>query len=535
MEAKLLPDFSVQGTYGERRRKDVSFLNTVALKLKTSTIHLGQGGRVTEGDTVLTLTEEKKVVGKVALVRTAAGVTATYSDQSFEVVVFFNGYTAQIDITGPPSTDLGLKHLCATAASPEADVRATTGSCEKKHQDDPPISCDKSKSSCGILKDAPFTSCHSHVKPDAFVTACSNMMCRYPAVDELTCNFLEAYTRACSLYSTTAVTGWRSKASCPESPKALCQDMPCGSQEFCGQLEGGSWSCLCRPIFTQQYRDSGSLGDATTCGAGSASASLINCLLEEKGIDYTTLQLKDNTCKGELIDGMAVFKFDNSKPCGAEVTDNNGAVNYKNHIQSKEMPADGIIHHSPVDIPFACDFAEPKLQLMSFKVSSSSSVVNKPVESGSYEYGITMKAFSNEARTEDLKSVGLNQRIWIELKATGVDSKMVSVLFDSCWATKKADPESDPKYYLVSKGCRNPEDPSVLLDGNGAGTLSVFSFETFQFTDSKSEVFLHCKVKMCSKKKDKTCVPDCKSRKRRSLDAAADSSLLTMSWAGSSD
>lgn len=46
------------------------------------------------------------------------------------------------------------------------------------------------------------------------------------------------------------------------------------------------------------------------------------CLLEGSNIDHTKLQLNDNQCKGQL-DGqrhMVTFTFNNSQPCGAEVT-----------------------------------------------------------------------------------------------------------------------------------------------------------------------------------------------------------------------
>ena len=68
--------------------------------------------------------------------------------------------------------------------------------------------------SCNLLKEAPFTACHSHADPQPYITACSSTLCKYPAVDGLDCQFLEAYVRGCSLYTSNTPKGWRTKAKC---------------------------------------------------------------------------------------------------------------------------------------------------------------------------------------------------------------------------------------------------------------------------------------------------------------------------------
>lgn len=46
----LLPDFLVLGNFRDRRRKDVSFLDSVTLRLDGHDIHLEQGGIVQVSD-----------------------------------------------------------------------------------------------------------------------------------------------------------------------------------------------------------------------------------------------------------------------------------------------------------------------------------------------------------------------------------------------------------------------------------------------------------------------------------------------------
>ena len=70
---------------------------------------------------------------------------------------------------------------------------------------------------CNLLKQAPFTACNKHVDPEPFITACTRTLCKYPAVDGLKCQSLEAYARACSHQSNVTVKNWRKKTKCRKS------------------------------------------------------------------------------------------------------------------------------------------------------------------------------------------------------------------------------------------------------------------------------------------------------------------------------
>ncbi|XP_013763271.1 uncharacterized protein LOC102210623 [Pundamilia nyererei] len=140
---------------------------------------------------------------------------------------------------------------------------------------------------CDLLKEAPFSSCNSDIDPEPYITACTDTLCKYPAVDGLNCQFLKAYARACSLHN-HALDGWTSKTSC--SSEAFCQDRTCSDHEFCGEKTvGGDTRCFCRAIFASKYQENNSLGDPTVCMQDSASLTLVGCLLEDKGIDYSSM------------------------------------------------------------------------------------------------------------------------------------------------------------------------------------------------------------------------------------------------------
>ena len=54
--------------------------------------------------------------------------------------------------------------------------------------------------------------------------------------------------------------------------------------------------------------------------------------------------------------------------------------------------------------------------------------------------------------------------------------------------------------------CANADDPTVQVERNGEGTSSYFSFNTFEFTGSSGDVYLHCQLHLCVKE-DGNCVP----------------------------
>lgn len=148
-----------------------------------------------------------------------------------------------------------------------------------------------------------------------------------------------------------------------------------------------------------------------------------------------------------------------------------------------------------------------------------------------------MKAYTDANRTQAVASnteVRLNQKIWVELDADGLDESLVALVMDSCWATPLKSANASRKHYLIENGwdrcpysasvtfltslirpptfdltlvssCPNPEDQTVSVEANGKGTSNSFSFNMFQFTGSSAQVYLHCKLHLCNKQEN-TCV-----------------------------
>uniref|UniRef100_A0A8C4DQS5 Alpha-tectorin n=1 Tax=Dicentrarchus labrax TaxID=13489 RepID=A0A8C4DQS5_DICLA len=515
MSTPSVPDLQVLANFQERRRKDVSFVDSVTLRLNTTgvRIDLKQDGRVQVDNTTLTLNSSVQLIHGVELSKDQTGVIAKVSLSNYTTSVFFDGKTAQIRLKGPAGKVPSLQGLCGNSSSSLSELRLSA----------------YSAGGCNLLKAAPFTACHSDIDPEPYITACNNTLCKYPVVDGLNCQFLEAYARACSLHNIT-LEGWRSNVSC-SPPQAFCQGKICSAHEFCAEKTG----CLCRAIFASPYRSTDTLGDPTVCSQNSASITLVGCLLMEKGIDYSALHLKDQNCTGQMdeLTNMVTFSFNSSRTCGMEVSTNNSQLIYKNAIMTQN--SSGIItRNSQFYIDFSCFYTQPGIKTMGFRIRQIS--VIKQIVSGTWNYTLTMKAYTDAGRTKAVESntkIQLNQKIWVGLETDGLDGNSVAVVTDSCWATNQALSNGSLRYDLIKKGCANSADQTVKVERNGQGTSSYFSFNMFQFSGNSTDLYLHCKLDLCVTQNN-TCNPVCSggSRRRRSarLTYVNAPTLITMAW-----
>ncbi|XP_047241748.1 alpha-tectorin-like [Girardinichthys multiradiatus] len=530
-----VPGLQVLANFQERRRKDVSFLDSVTLWLDRLGvhIHLKQGGRVLVDNSTLTLSSSAQMVHGVELSQDLTGVTAKLSLSNFTVSVFFDGYTVQIHLQGPIGS--ALHGLCENSSRSLTELKlseSSSTSCEMQYTDinDSVINCTRMTEYCNFLKEAPFSSCD--IDPEPYITACTDTLCKYPDLDGLKCQFLEAYAKTCRLKHNATLDGWRSKSECL-NPEAFCKDRTCSDHEFCGEkTAGGDTRCFCRAIYASKYKDRNTLGDPTVCNQNSASLTLVNCLLVDAGVDYTVLHLKDLTCRGHMDKErhMVTFSFNSTNQCGSEVTSNNNQIIYQNTISNDDGFSNVITRRDQVFIDFSCIYLQEATK--AFKIRSSS--VIKVITSAVWNDTLTMKAYTDAARTQPVESnteVWLDQKIWVELKIDGLDGDLISMVTKSCWATNQESDNGSLRYELIKNGCANPADPTVMVEGNGEGTSNYFSFNMFQFSGRSGNIFLHCKLQLCVKEGN-SCIPKCNgARRRRSLRPRNEApALISMVW-----
>uniref|UniRef100_A0AAV2JZY0 ZP domain-containing protein n=1 Tax=Knipowitschia caucasica TaxID=637954 RepID=A0AAV2JZY0_KNICA len=347
-------------------------------------------------------------------------------------------------------------------------------SCETTYTEDTDasINCNETAKWCEVLKQQPFSACHLVVDPEPYISACSSSLCRYPSVDGFNCDLLEAYSRACSMHR-VQVEDWRTQTKCAET-HATCQEMYCSEHEFCGEKHNGWESgCLCRAIFASKYRATNTFGGPTRCRGLGATLTMATCLLEERGVDYNTLHMNDQSCVGRVdnVTHMVTFSFDEINTCGSVVKSNGSNIIYENSIKTQNSSNFGIItRHEDAQVQLSCHIEQPDTQ---------------SVGSGS--------------KTD--MEIEVDQRLYLELAADGLDEKLLSLVLDSCWATPEPSPKSSLKYGIVEEG------------------LSVdLSFSMFQFTSRSGNVYLHCQATLCVNEEG-PCAPKCDNvfRRRRSV------------------
>ncbi|XP_041841987.1 alpha-tectorin-like [Melanotaenia boesemani] len=212
----LLSDSWVSGvqilaSFRERRRTDVSFVDSVTLRLEDPGVDvlLKQDDRVLVDNVALVLNSSVQEVHGVQLSKDQTGVTAKVTLSGRSAAVFFDGDTAQIHMEGPAGSS--LVGLCGNSSSFSSAKLSeeSSSSCESVYTEpaDGTIDCPLMTKRCNLLKEAPFSSCNTTVDPAPYITACNATLCKYPAVDGLGCQFLWAYARACSL-SNVALESW---------------------------------------------------------------------------------------------------------------------------------------------------------------------------------------------------------------------------------------------------------------------------------------------------------------------------------------
>ncbi|KAK1899275.1 Kielin/chordin-like protein [Dissostichus eleginoides] len=213
----------VMAIFKERRREDVSFLDQVILRYNGVDFNLGQGGIVQQDGTTLTLSSTQKTVQGVKLSKDVDGVTAKVPIGNNVTTIVFDGTTAQILLTGAEkSVSEFSPSSCETLVSEPADSH---------------INCTIMTDRCNLLKKAPFTSCHSLIDPAPYITACIDMLCKYPALDGLNCQFLQAYAEACSVQNDHTATDQKITY---KNVIKIDDNVP--STQRCSKIQSGSWN-----------------------------------------------------------------------------------------------------------------------------------------------------------------------------------------------------------------------------------------------------------------------------------------------------
>ncbi|KAI4798119.1 hypothetical protein KUCAC02_022284 [Chaenocephalus aceratus] len=378
MQPEGSTSFNLIAAFRERRRTDVPLLDHLILSLPGVIMYLEQGGGVRVDGEALVLNSTAQLMHGVELSKDQTGVTAKLPSSS--MTLFFDGNSAHV--AGPPEAVEGLcgnpsNSSWTTTLTAEKSSFSLPG-CEIQSQDsvDSTINCTRSTDHCNLMRQPPFSACHEHTDPEPYISALHTHSVQLPV----------------SGWGRLPLFGGLRQGLQPGSqrdPGGL--EQPCSDHEFCGE-ELGSTRCFCRALFASKYNATKSLGDPTVCRQDSASVVLAGCLLDDKGIDFSTLHLKDPSCKGHMDPQSHLT--------------NNSQIFYENSILSSNGSSGGVITRSDqFQIDFSCKYTQPEVGSESFRIKDGSVV--QQLVSGEWNYTLTMSSFIDAGL---LQPVGPNKR-----------------------------------------------------------------------------------------------------------------------------
>uniref|UniRef100_A0AAV2KLF4 ZP domain-containing protein n=1 Tax=Knipowitschia caucasica TaxID=637954 RepID=A0AAV2KLF4_KNICA len=430
----------------ERRYKDTPFVDSVKISTTsggTDIVTLLQGGKAelkeSTGTTDLTLSSTVKTQIGLSLYDHGNGPLASFTDSDGIITeIFFEGTLLHVKHTVPSGKTAYTDGVCF-------DATDITG--EKVNT--------YSSSSCGsIVSDSrgDGITCSNKQNPP-YVKACAdNLLCGYHDGDDLYCRFKQAYARTADLDS----------YDCSAS---VCLFHECASHEFCAVALSGDAACFCRSLneILNGFRDDGTYGPDATCDDGTASVSLIGCLLVEEDVNLDDLHLKDDTCTGQSNGNILLFTFDTQNPCGATSTVAGDKIQFDNAIQNT---IDGqITRENSVNIKFSCSFEKELDSTTAFSFQIKDGSITQEYTAGDYTFPLTISVYSDAAMTEQLSAdaqLEINQKVYVKLEATDLGDSGLVLVINKCFTTTDNDPEGANVYSLIDANCPSPTDGTVL-------------------------------------------------------------------------
>uniref|UniRef100_A0A9J7Y4R7 ZP domain-containing protein n=1 Tax=Cyprinus carpio carpio TaxID=630221 RepID=A0A9J7Y4R7_CYPCA len=316
-----------------------------------------------------------------------------------------------------------------------------------------------------------------------------------------------------------------------------CSELSCSEDEECG-MNNGVYGCLCENHRQRQHHDSFDFSE--TCESSSGSMSVSRCQLFEAGFPADVLHLNDPSCKGTVRNGRVEFQFDNDEHiCGTNLVANGTHFIYSNFILGAPRSEGLISREKILKLSFSCVYPQTQTLSMNAEINPLETVVHETLPTGEGRYQVRMTPYEDDEFTRPFTGrvdAELDQKMNVEVRVEGVDSRQFALVVDTCWATPVNDPDYSLRWDLIVTECPNPIDDTVELLQNGVSTSSRFSFRMFIFTANSTKLYLHCTVHLCLLSSN-SCPVDCNSghqrREGRSLNFHDSASIsmgpLTMS------
>ncbi|XP_067286364.1 uromodulin-like isoform X2 [Pseudorasbora parva] len=271
-----------------------------------------------------------------------------------------------------------------------------------------------------------------------------------------------------------------------------CSELNCTEDERCEE-ENGVYGCFCKD---NRHRSQHDFGFFESCESGSGFMSLSRCQLFEAGFPPDILHLNDPSCRGTVRNGRVEFYFDNKDHiCGTSLMANGTHFIYDNFILGDSGSEAIISRENKLRIHFSCVYS----QSFSMNINPLESIVHGILPAGQGTYQVRMIPFQDAEFSRPFTgsvNVELNERVFVEARVDGVDSRQFASVIDKCWATPVNDPHCSLRWDLINDLCPSPNVKVELLQ-SGVSTSSRFSFSMFMLTANSTKVYLHCTLHLC--------------------------------------
>uniref|UniRef100_A0AAV2JGL6 ZP domain-containing protein n=1 Tax=Knipowitschia caucasica TaxID=637954 RepID=A0AAV2JGL6_KNICA len=338
------------------------------------------------------------------------------------------------------------------------------------------------------------------VNISSYITACQELLCHYPEVDNLYCHWVRAYADVAKVHN------WQEKTSCSEN---LCAKHLCGSHEFCTVAPSAEASCYCQKTNTtiNGYRQNGKYGPPPTCGADSRTITLLGCLLEEEGINFHGLHLNNPNCTGEVDQyNNVIFNWDSSNSCGEIFEPLSSGFSITQTLENTQSKT--VTFENTFSTNISCVYNVDKL-LNTFSLNVADGSIEFSYEMNQ-TFNLSTTLFTDAALIKPLElntPLSLQQRLWLQVSAPELEGTTMTLVIEESWSTTDNDLHGANRYDLIKDGCPVTSDGTVELVSSGQGGEAVFSFEVFQYMNATSGPYLHTRVGLCVS--GNNCTPDC--------------------------
>uniref|UniRef100_A0A671S0R4 ZP domain-containing protein n=1 Tax=Sinocyclocheilus anshuiensis TaxID=1608454 RepID=A0A671S0R4_9TELE len=223
------------------------------------------------------------------------------------------------------------------------------------------------------------------------------------------------------------------------SPSEPCAELNCTEDERCGEKDS-VYGCLCNENQTRPD----SFDFSETCESSSGSMSVSRCQLFETGFPADVLHLNDPSCKGTVRNGRVEFHFDNDEHiCGTNLVANGTHFIYSNFILGTPRSEGLISREKILKLSFSCVYPQTQTLSMNVEINPLESVVHKTLPAGEGIYQARMIPYEDDEFTQPFTGkvdAELDQKMNVEVRVEGVDSRQFSLVMETCWATPVNDP-----------------------------------------------------------------------------------------------